>query len=173
MQIVHHHFASLSSTQAYAQENLSTFDPRSLTLISADEQTKGQGQGSKSWVSPKLAGIYATLVFSTSEDPFLLTRSLAECVIKWLETHKVIATFKWPNDVQVNGKKIAGVLTNSSPPWMLIGLGFNLNLQEERLETIDQPATSLFNETKRELDPKKALMEIVACFKAEVLLDRG
>lgn len=81
-----------------------------------------------------------------------LTQKLAQAVIDCLCKEGVAAEMKLPNDVMVHGKKIAGILAESILQGsvlkgVVLGLGLNLNLSEEDIRLIDQPATSLCLET--------------------------
>lgn len=154
MQIIHHHFESLSSTNDWAKQELSSFPQDQLILITADKQTKGRGQYGRRWISVE-GNLYATFCFFAREaDTLSFTYLLALRVVALLDRYGVEATLKWPNDVFVKGKKIAGILCETVPLSanykkyaIVIGLGLNVNIGLEELVLIDQPATSLFVET--------------------------
>ena len=83
-----------------------------------------------------------------------------------LNEEGVQATMKWPNDVLVNGKKVAGVLCetvfHASHIEIILGFGLNVNMGSEDLAKIDQPATSLKKETGRVWDKQVLLQRIQA-----------
>jgi BirA family biotin operon repressor/biotin-[acetyl-CoA-carboxylase] ligase len=78
------------------------------------------------------------------------------------------AQLKWPNDLLVDGKKIAGVLTETTPEnqeiAVLVGIGLNVNMEPELLKTISQPATSLLQLTGKPWDLSEILQELVERF---------
>src|SRR3990170_4875519 len=81
-------------------------------MIIAGEQFAGRGRNDRQWSSPAGKGIYATTLLSrpVSELP-LIPLGIANIVATYLrETYAIDARIKWPNDVLVGGKKIAGIL---------------------------------------------------------------
>jgi len=126
-------------------ENLSNLPDKQV--IVAGKQTHGRGRFDRKWISDKEGNVYLSIVLKNT--PLTnLTPFMAEAVCKVLENYDVKAIIKEPNDVMVDGKKIAGILSQSSTRGnilngMVIGAGVNLNLNEDDLEKIDQPATSL------------------------------
>jgi BirA family biotin operon repressor/biotin-[acetyl-CoA-carboxylase] ligase len=177
MDMIHHHFETLVSTNAWAMRRIASFPQDKLTLVTADEQTGGRGQYGREWVSPKGKNIYASFCFFINEDqqdPLSLTHVLAMSLAHVLETHGVSCQIKWPNDLLVDRKKIAGILceTQHIPPrfGVVIGVGLNLNMSDEELAKIGQPATSLKKETQKTWEISSVLDEILAVFQQD--LDR-
>jgi len=141
--------ACVESTQAIAH-TLAALGERGPTAIFADEQTAGRGQRGRRWHSPPNAAIYLTLLWPS-------TRRLAELsglsLALGLAVHSVLADLgikaevKWPNDVLVNGRKIAGILVEilSDPRGsiQLIGIGLNIDLHPEDARSIDQANTDM------------------------------
>jgi BirA family biotin operon repressor/biotin-[acetyl-CoA-carboxylase] ligase len=77
-----------------------------------------------------------------------LSQLLALATCRAIDTCDVTATVKWPNDIQVDGRKLAGILAETVTQGshflgLVLGIGINLNLKAETLALIDQPATSL------------------------------
>ncbi|HSP32820.1 MAG TPA: biotin--[acetyl-CoA-carboxylase] ligase [Thermoanaerobaculia bacterium] len=126
----------VSSTNLVARRILEECLDNELSLpqaiIVAGEQFAGRGRNERQWSSPPRKGIYATT---------LLTRPAAEIPMVPLEMANAVATFlrerfridariKWPNDVMVNGRKIAGILIEARAQeervHMLIGTGVNV-----------------------------------------------
>lgn len=121
------------------------------TLCITERQTKGRGRRGRSWFS--LPG--KSLTFSLLLRPrlplgvcpvvaLLAGLALAEA----LEDLGFVATLKWPNDVLLGGKKVAGVLLETATdldevPWMVLGVGVNVNLEERDLLPLSFVATSL------------------------------
>ena len=101
-------------------------------MIIAGEQFAGRGRNDRQWSSPAGKGIYATTLLSrpVRELP-LIPLGIANIVASYLrETFAIDARIKWPNDVLVNGRKIAGVLIEArvqdDRAYLLIGTGINV-----------------------------------------------
>lgn len=133
-----------ASTQTFAKEHLKTFPPNEMTCVLATHQSKGYGMRGSPWVSAPGKSFLATYVnFSKSRNALSQLASLA--VFRLLVVAGLSPQVKWPNDVLVNKKKIAGCLVEISSDALLFGIGVNLSLDEE-LARIDQPATSIAKE---------------------------
>lgn len=157
MKIIHHHFTLIDSTNTWAKLHCEEFDPAVMTLISADAQTAGRGRFARSWVSPPNHNIYASYcVFLENgrSDIGNLPQVAAVSIAQTLMALGFQPKLKWPNDVIFGSKKVAGILSESTPCssglCLIIGIGLNINMPVELLRTIDRPATSLFAETNRE-----------------------
>ncbi len=170
------HLTSTPSTNTYARDHVSEFDPGQITCIDADAQTAGRGRQERIWLSPAKQNIYATFYFRLKLPvPHLasigqvMTLSLATVLAK----HNLECTIKWPNDVQIGEKKMAGVLceTEFSSRWVDIfcGIGINVNMDRHELDKIDQPATSLLIETHRAWDRKALLDELQTRFAIDLV----
>jgi BirA family biotin operon repressor/biotin-[acetyl-CoA-carboxylase] ligase len=154
---------SVDSTNLYAKENYGSFAKEGITCLIAEEQTAGRGQHQRKWISPRGVNIYATFYFQLpSSTPHLtnLAQLMALSFAKVLLEENLHPKIKWPNDIQLQGKKLSGVLCETifqkEIVHIFLGIGINVNL--ENTETIDQPATSLFLETKKKWD-KEALLK--------------
>jgi BirA family transcriptional regulator, biotin operon repressor / biotin---[acetyl-CoA-carboxylase] ligase len=101
-------------------------------MIIAGEQTAGRGRNDRQWSSPAGKGIYATtLLTRTARDLPLIPLAMANIVATFLrDTYRIDARIKWPNDVLVGGRKIAGILIEARMQedrvYMLIGTGVNV-----------------------------------------------
>jgi BirA family biotin operon repressor/biotin-[acetyl-CoA-carboxylase] ligase len=104
------------------------------TLVVADEQTAGRGRLGRAWTSERGAGIWLTLV-ERPEDPLALEVMSLRCGLYAAEALDALAGapigVKWPNDLYVRGRKLAGVLIETrwrgtSPEWVSIGFGLNV-----------------------------------------------
>jgi len=170
----HHHIST--STNAEAKILAEEGCPEG-TLVVAEEQTAGKGRKGREWTSPKQAGIYATLVLRPTlplEDTPLLTLLTAivttEAIIA---TTDVIPTIKWPNDILLNGKKIAGILTEVSSEvdrveYALIGIGLNVNTPSRKLPKRPiYPASSLKAETGTKHNRAELLAKWLEIFESE------
>ena len=101
-------------------------------MIIAGEQFAGVGRNSRSWSSPPGKGIYATtLLTRPSTDLSLVPLAIANIIVTYLnDVFGIKGQIKWPNDVLVNGKKIAGILIEAriqdDRAMLLIGTGINV-----------------------------------------------
>lgn len=147
---------SVDSTNNWAKAHLSEFDSNELTVISAKQQTAGRGRFERKWVSSGGENIYATFYFTLPANSMhigslaqLMTFSIAAVLID----EDLLPKIRWPNDVLLNEKKLAGVLCEMSSKNKVydcfIGVGINIDLDKQTLDTIDKPATSLNLETGR------------------------
>jgi BirA family biotin operon repressor/biotin-[acetyl-CoA-carboxylase] ligase len=160
------HLNSVDSTNTYAKKHLKDFPP-GITCITADEQTAGRGRYQRTWVSPKGVNIYATFVFQLPHKTAHLA-SLAQVMAYSLSQvliHEGLEPkIKWPNDVQLRGKKVSGVLCETefseNKVDVFLGVGLNVNLDEPSAKKIDQPATSLLIETGQKWDQAALLKKL-------------
>ena len=90
----------------------------------AEEQTAGRGRFGRSWISPS-GGLYATVILPSDE---LMSLKAGLAVVRALRSRGINAGLKWPNDVLVEGGKIAGVLIETTGELSLVGIGLNLTL---------------------------------------------
>lgn len=101
-------------------------------MILAGEQFAGRGRNDRSWSSPAGKGIYATtLLTRPASELQVLPLAMANAVASYLrETYAIDARIKWPNDVLVSGRKIAGILIEArlleDRAYLLIGIGVNV-----------------------------------------------
>jgi BirA family biotin operon repressor/biotin-[acetyl-CoA-carboxylase] ligase len=101
-------------------------------MIIAGEQFAGRGRNDRRWSSPAGKGIYATILISRpARELPLIPLAIANMVASYLrDTFAIDARIKWPNDVLVNGKKIAGILLEArlqeDRVFLLIGTGINV-----------------------------------------------
>jgi BirA family biotin operon repressor/biotin-[acetyl-CoA-carboxylase] ligase len=118
------------------------------------EQTAGRGRQGRSWVSPAGLGVYATVCGRLADPRRLPVMPLAAAVaiVEVLDRHlPVPCRIKWPNDVMVKGRKIAGILVEAAvrqttSPDVLVGFGVNHGHRELELPT--PAATSLALESE-------------------------
>ena len=134
------------------------------TLVIAEQQTAGRGRSGRSWTSAAGAGIWLTLLERPRDGSAIETLSLrvglraARALDRWTSTP---VQLKWPNDLYVDGAKLAGVLTEARwreerLEWVAIGLGVNL------IAPHDLPAAALRANTSR----VQVLSELVPALRA-------
>lgn len=158
------------STQKWVRKRLAALSDRTVVLAAA--QTSGRGRSDREWKSPA-GGFYSSILLKPS-PPIALAPcvSLLAAVVltRLLKRQGVTASVKWPNDVIVEGKKVAGIIAEAGSfpeSWFILGIGVNLTeipLIPERLflpagswaEFVDAPApTDLL---------KKFLLEFDSCW---------
>jgi BirA family biotin operon repressor/biotin-[acetyl-CoA-carboxylase] ligase len=148
------HLSSVDSTNDWAKRSLHLLDQNTITLVTADAQSEGRGSYGRQWYSPEHQNIYATFVIFVDEvclDQTKYVQMLAHIAKKILDEKGIKSTIKWPNDLQINHKKVAGILLEttyfSNKTAIIMGIGLNVNMPKEELQKLDQPATSLMVET--------------------------
>ena len=145
----HRHFRLTDSTNARARELAEAGAPGGL-VVTADEQDAGRGRQGRSWFAPPgSALLYSAVLRPLGERPLLpLAVPLAVCEAAE-SLAPVECTVKWPNDVWVGTRKLAGVLIESrfergGGGWAVIGVGLNLTVTRDELpEELRGTATSL------------------------------
>lgn len=166
------HFNSLNSTSVWAKENLEKL--KDFSIVSCDLQTLGHGQFERKWYSSNNNGgnIYVSIVLKPKDITHLdeLTRYVALIGAKTIESYGLKTKFKYPNDILIDGKKIAGFLAESvfvgnKCVGVVVGIGIDLNLDKEELKNIDIAATSIFNETNKQVDKEEFLNKFLDNFK--------
>ena len=153
-------FKSLESTNFYALKNYTEFNDKDV--ITADFQTGGKGRLGRKWFS-KDGNAYLSIVLKPVQTinnnlPLAnLTQYMSVVLCRLLSDYDISAEIKWPNDVLIEGKKIAGILSEASIQGetlkcFILGIGINLNLTEDDLKNIDQPATAMNLLLKKSVD---------------------
>jgi BirA family biotin operon repressor/biotin-[acetyl-CoA-carboxylase] ligase len=129
------------------------------TVVIADTQRQGKGRLGRAWSSPSGVNLYCSVVLRPSMKPYeapQLTFLSAVAVAKAIEkTTSLKPEIKWPNDVLIGGKKIAGLLNEMSAEtdvtnFVILGIGVNLNMAAGQFPAdLRNPATSILLETGR------------------------
>ncbi|MDA0989096.1 MAG: biotin--[acetyl-CoA-carboxylase] ligase [Chloroflexi bacterium] len=164
---------STPSTMDVAKEVAGRGSPEG-TLVLAEEQTGGRGRFKREWVSPPGQNIYMSLVLRPTVDQGRQLGMMASLALaKALRGHAppgISISIKWPNDVRINSKKIAGILIEGSlpgrdtPGFSVLGMGINVNLDPEEHPEIRDIATSL----RRELGHDVSRLEVLKTFLQEL-----
>src|SRR3972149_8290394 len=128
------HVASAPSTRDVARAEAEGGAPEG-TAVLAEEQTAGRGRLGRSWVSPAGTNLYLTLVIRPTLERLRSLSIVAPLAVAQAveETVALAPCIKWPNDVLVGGRKLAGVLIDTelsgrSVQDSLVGIGVNVNL---------------------------------------------
>ncbi len=166
------HLDEIDSTSAWARKNLANLND--FEVVSADIQTSGHGQFERRWYSSSANGgnIYISIVLKPENIEHLneLTRYASFKTAQTLEQYGLEPKFKYPNDVLINGRKISGILaesvfTGNDFKGVIVGIGINLNLDENEVKNIDIPATSVYIETGLNVDKDEFLNKLLDNFK--------
>jgi BirA family biotin operon repressor/biotin-[acetyl-CoA-carboxylase] ligase len=141
---------STASTNDDARAAAAAGAPHGATFV-ADTQTRGRGRGAHAWHSPPGENLYLSVVVRTAIEPARVARlalvagvAVARAVERLAG---VAAAIKWPNDVEVRGRKIAGVLVEGQirgavVDALVVGIGLNVGSRAFSAELADR-ATSL------------------------------
>jgi len=161
------HLDLVDSTNTYAKQHCGSFPKGQITCVTAEEQTAGRGRFQRKWVSPKGVNIYATFYFTlpaNTRDMVSLSQVMAFSLASLLIKEGLKPKIKWPNDLQLNGKKVSGILTETQihkdSVAIFLGVGINVNLDQDSADQIDQPATSLLIETGKKWDKSGFLHQL-------------
>ena len=164
-------FQKLDSTNKYALEHIETLQDGDI--IQAEVQSAGRGRFSRKWISDIKNNCYISFVLKPNlkyRNNFPnLTQYLSLVLCQTIEKYCVKPQIKWPNDVQINGKKIAGILSEVAfldgvCKGIVLGIGVNLNLKKTNLMNIDIPATSLNIETNKTIDSDDFIKKLIEGF---------
>ncbi len=151
---LYHYFDTVDSTNTLCARLARSGAPEG-TLVTAESQTKGRGRGGRSWYSPPGTSLYLSLLLrpdrGTAEAQRLTMVASVALAEVLRETCQVNALIKWPNDLFINGRKVAGILVEAeskggSMDWMVLGIGLNVNTETFPQE-LTHRATSLSRET--------------------------
>jgi BirA family biotin operon repressor/biotin-[acetyl-CoA-carboxylase] ligase len=132
------YFLSLPSTNRHVRELAEDGWPEG-TMVMAEEQTAGRGRLERTWHSPPGVGLHFSFLLRPNlpaDKVPLLTLMASVGVARGLRDHGHQAEIKWPNDLLLAGRKIAGILAErrdrpSVPPEVMLGIGLNVNHTEE------------------------------------------
>lgn len=165
------------STQDDARRSLERWRFASGTILLAETQSAGRGRAGRSWVSPADVNLYFTLTLYPVDDPrplaYVTPLAIAEAMVQIAASRDAVLRplLKWPNDVLLNVKKVAGVLIETAvnldgEPVVLVGVGINVNLDPDGHPEIADIATSLKDELGFEVPREEMLAAFCNRFEA-------
>jgi BirA family transcriptional regulator, biotin operon repressor / biotin---[acetyl-CoA-carboxylase] ligase len=146
----HRHFSRTDSTNSRARELAAAGAPHG-TVVTAAEQTSGRGRQGRTWTAPpNKALLYSAIVRPLEEHHMTLPFAvpLAVCEAAEQLNPDLECKVKWPNDIHVEGRKLAGVLIEARPQdgWAVVGVGLNLYISgDEFPPDLQATAISLFD----------------------------
>ena len=172
-----HYFSEIDSTNTYARR-LAEQGAGEGAVIIAEAQTRGRGRLGRRWVSPPFVNLYFSVILRPQLSPvhapqltLMAAVALTDTITQFLPTPPII---KWPNDILVGGKKLAGVLAESSCDaerieFVILGIGVNLNYPIASMpEVIRERATSIVTLTQknvsREAFVRRLIQDLDRCY---------
>lgn len=173
------HQIKMPSTQTMANQ-LAQDGCAHGTVVIADRQEAGRGRMNRSWFSNNDLGVWLSIVLRPNVQPLQgpqFTLVVATVLAELMEQDVGITpAIKWPNDILINDKKVAGILTEMQAEQdqihhIVIGIGLNVNQLADSFESeISQRATSLNIETGETFEKQKLIQSLLERF--EVAFDR-
>ena len=161
------HITTVKSTNSYLKEEFIAGRAAENTVVIADYQDAGRGQGAHVWVSEKQKNLLFSWIvfpaFLAVSHHFSLSKAVSLGIVDALDEIGLDVDIKWPNDILFRGRKIAGILIENSIMGSqlrnsIIGIGLNVNQKE--FPVFPVPASSICNELESEHHVKD-LFELV------------
>lgn len=174
------YFASVTSTQDLVRAAANAGAAEGLA-VAAGEQTAGRGRAGRTWWSPPTGGIYLSVLLRPDlpgeQVPWLtmcMTLGAADAVAA---TCGLRPDIKWPNDLELEGRKLAGILAEGAfsgdrLDYVVVGLGLNANIDFDSQPELRAVATSLQQALGYAVDPNALLAEVLNCVEARYLAMR-
>jgi BirA family biotin operon repressor/biotin-[acetyl-CoA-carboxylase] ligase len=181
-----YYFEEIDSTQNFA-EQIALDEKENGTIVVAEKQTAGKGRLDRKWTSPK-GGIWFSLIIHPKFDvststlvPIAGAVALAKAI---KNTLNIDVSVKWPNDITLNGKKVAGMLVDASfqannIDYLILGIGINFNIDAKKIEKKLSKSANFYgvNSLRKKDDstpPKILLREFLVQFeKILIQLNKG
>ena len=161
-------FDELDSTNLFALSSIDLISDK--TIITAKRQTKGRGRLSRKWIGDNSGNVYMSIILKPENfgnyPSINITQYLSVIISRVLENnYNIVSQIKWPNDVLVDGAKIAGILAetsikNNKINAIVLGLGLNVNMSEDTINSIDKKATSLKMLSGKEFNVSECIKHI-------------
>lgn len=159
------YLSETDSTNDYCRRLLETGRPEEFQAVVADFQSAGRGQAGTNWISDPGSNLTASFIlypaFLSPHNSFYLSMCISLAVADTVSEAGMVPHIKWPNDIYVDHRKIAGILIEnvfegSRFGWSVVGIGLNVNQQS--FPSGIKPATSLSLVTGEQYEPG-AVME--------------
>ena len=159
----------VDSTNRYLMDRAQSGCAPGSTCL-AEMQTAGRGRRGRQWVSPLGGNIYLSQLWQFASGPASLSGlslAAALAIVRVVREMGVVnAGVKWPNDILVNGEKLAGILLeiqgeSNGPTRVIVGIGLNVRLPDLMAQTIDQPCTSLEKHVSKPVSRNKLAARLI------------
>ncbi len=168
------YYGEISSTQDIAQK-LARQGAEDGTVVIAEKQTRGKGRQGRSWISSD-GGLYLSLILRPNLEPVRALQLPLVAGVAVAKAIKKVTTLqprlKWPNDIIITGKKVGGILTETSTKagkinHTILGIGLNVNTPRPLFPlAIRETATSLAEEGGQNMPPLALLQRLFCEFEA-------
>ena len=133
------------------------------TAIVSDQQTGGIGRQGHAWHSEPASGLYVSVVLRIAEPTPILTLALGLATVDAIRNVAGLACdLRWPNDVLIGERKLAGILVQMAGTAAIAGIGINVNHNAFPSELANL-ATSLYLQTGRTHSREELLMNLLTC----------
>jgi BirA family transcriptional regulator, biotin operon repressor / biotin---[acetyl-CoA-carboxylase] ligase len=158
---------SCHSTNSYALEWLKEHEVQEGWMVYTFDQTNGRGQGGNKWESTPHHNLTFSLVYCPTflkpKDQFQLNKAVSLGLVAYLNAQGFDAQIKWPNDIYLEGGKVAGILIENilrgnDFRYAVVGVGLNVNQKQ-----FSVPAVSLFLMDGKERDLETSLVGLASC----------
>jgi BirA family biotin operon repressor/biotin-[acetyl-CoA-carboxylase] ligase len=152
----HAHHRITDSTNERAKQLAAAGAPHG-TLVTADEQTAGRGRQGRQWIAPPGRALLMSVVLDVNDGTPLVPLAAAVALCHAFPQADGI---KWPNDVWVDGRKLAGILIEGRPQdgWAVLGIGLNVATERDEFpDDLRDTATSLRASGSDVATPREAL----------------
>jgi BirA family transcriptional regulator, biotin operon repressor / biotin---[acetyl-CoA-carboxylase] ligase len=161
------HLRATTSTNDRARDLAQAGAPHG-TLVTAAEQTAGRGRQGRTWTAPPGSALLLSVVLR--DPPALLPLAAALAVS---EVAGAGAQIKWPNDVLLDDRKVAGILAEGRPQdgWAVLGIGVNVALRIEDLPTELHDTAGTLGLEPADLEP--TLERLLAALERTLALDEA
>ncbi len=158
-----YYFDTIDSTQSFALR-LASKPYENGSIVIAEKQTRGRGRLNRKWVSPK-GGIWLSILLKPNFEvsrvslfPMITSLALAKAIEKIL---KLRPRLKWPNDVTLHSKKVAGILIDASIEtnkidYLIIGVGINFKIQPKMVSKLLRNSENFYGITSLVSKNRKA-----------------
>ena len=160
-----YYYDSVDSTQTEALKIANESNKEGIIII-AEKQTGGKGRSGRKWISPK-GGIWFSIILHPKFDisnitlfPIASSLALSNAIEK---TCKITTELKWPNDLTIKGKKLAGMLVDASLESnkienLVLGVGINFEVNSKEIEKVLKNTPNFYgvaslNEQKNKIKP--------------------
>lgn len=152
-------FDKIPSTQDYALELIASGRAVDKTAVLAAAQSAGRGRYRRTWVSHH-GNLYVSFIFYSPDRDSRLSYAVAVAIAETIASFGMHPKIKWPNDILVDNKKIAGTLIEYSGEFVIVGIGINVNsnptvdrYQTTKMDNYSEiPMNELLNRLMRNLD---------------------
>lgn len=161
-----HHSPEVTSTNDLARDAGERGAPE-RSLFVADHQTRGRGRMERVWLEKPGGSLLFSILFRRHlSQTFLLTMVCSVAACEGIEQVAGVGVeIKWPNDLMVRGRKVAGVLAEAvwlpENPFAVVGMGINVNFDPAEVAGIPDTATSLLREAGRDVSRQDLLHELL------------